>query len=442
MLNHLKTWLKNRPIWQITLLVLVPFPLLSAYGIWFGSQRSLNAKFDAIRAQGLPTNVEELNEYYSVPVGVTDSTDLWLAAFEALESADLDNRAEKLPYVGLAKTPAFNEDWQEFSKAKQLIEEMDDELDLIRKAAEAGGQIRYPNFLSADELDSMTTLINERLVARFLSLAVQVHIRSGNCNAAITDVSSILSLSNALEGEVTMISALLRIALHAMGMAQLELILSECEFNADQCFGIQKIVLDSNIRKSMITTLNGELALILSGIDQLPITTLKTANKHDALNYFGEFFATLKLPWKEILRLQRGKSVKIVKNRPGTIQLMKSVATTSLAPAHEQFIVANMKAVARQRCTNAALAAKRYQLSNGMFPKSLQDIPQELLSTEKFSKELLIDPFNGEPLRYQLEENRLLIYSVGENQIDDGGDCPRDDFSIGLDIGFLLKIGK
>jgi len=121
---------------------------------------------------------------------------------------------------------------------------------------------------------------------------------------------------------------------------------------------------------------------------------------------------------------------------------MRSIATTLLAGAHEQFIIANMRIVAHQRCSNAALAAKRYQLKNGTLPQSLEAIPNELFTSGEFSQELLTDPYDSKPLRYKLEGDRLLIYSVGEDQIDDGGDCPQDDSRRGLDIGFWLKKGK
>lgn len=234
----------------------------------------------------------------------------------------------------------------------------------------------------------------------------------------------------------------MRLAYQAMAITNLELILFECDLNDEQSLKIQKIVLESNIRKSMIKALNGELALTASGIDQLPITTFKTSNKHAALKYFTESKATFSRSWFEILQFQKEFKRQVNKESSGRMDSSKQFDEILAQGAGEDFVIANMRAVVRQRCANAALAVRRFQLKNGTVPKSLQVIPQELLSTGEFSKELLIDPFDDEPLRFKLEEDRLLIYSIGENQIDDGGDCPRGDGGIDLDLGFWLKLSN
>lgn len=102
---HPKTWLKKRPIWEIVLLILVPFVLMPLLGIWIFSHRSLNIKLEAIRDQGLPTTLTEVNDYYSIPDGVTDSTESWLKAFDAIEAAELVTLGKDLPFIGQGTRP-------------------------------------------------------------------------------------------------------------------------------------------------------------------------------------------------------------------------------------------------------------------------------------------------------------------------------------------------
>jgi hypothetical protein len=63
-----------------------------------------------------------------------------------------------------------------------------------------------------------------------------------------------------------------------------------------------------------------------------------------------------------------------------------------------------------------ACALERYRLANGQFPQSLDALlPQ-------FIAKLPRDVINGQPLKYRLfEDQRYVIYSVGWNEIDDGG---------------------
>lgn len=65
----------------------------------------------------------------------------------------------------------------------------------------------------------------------------------------------------------------------------------------------------------------------------------------------------------------------------------------------------------------AAIALKRYQLRHGVYPAELSALMPECLSG------VPRDPMDGKPLRYQLNpDGSFVLYSVGENGVDDGGD--------------------
>src|SRR5665213_2234543 len=69
-----------------------------------------------------------------------------------------------------------------------------------------------------------------------------------------------------------------------------------------------------------------------------------------------------------------------------------------------------------RRVVVAAIALKRFQLKHGKLPGSLDE-----LSPEFFAK-VPIDPYDGKPLRYHPKaDGRYLLYSVGEDGVDDGG---------------------
>jgi hypothetical protein len=68
------------------------------------------------------------------------------------------------------------------------------------------------------------------------------------------------------------------------------------------------------------------------------------------------------------------------------------------------------------RCTVVALAAERYRLRHGDWPRTLADlVPDYLLAVP-------LDPFDGAPLRYRRSDGGAVVYSVGEDGRDDGGD--------------------
>jgi hypothetical protein len=65
-----------------------------------------------------------------------------------------------------------------------------------------------------------------------------------------------------------------------------------------------------------------------------------------------------------------------------------------------------------------AIALKRYQLRHGNYPTDLSMLVPEFLST------VPRDPVDGKLLRYRLNpDGTFLLYSVGEDGKDDGGDA-------------------
>jgi hypothetical protein len=70
-----------------------------------------------------------------------------------------------------------------------------------------------------------------------------------------------------------------------------------------------------------------------------------------------------------------------------------------------------------RRLTITAIALKRFQLRQGHFPATLGKLVPEFISA------VPIDPMNIQPLRYRLNaDGTFVLYSVGEDGKDDGGD--------------------
>ncbi len=70
-----------------------------------------------------------------------------------------------------------------------------------------------------------------------------------------------------------------------------------------------------------------------------------------------------------------------------------------------------------RRMLLTAIALKRYQLQHGKYPEQLTDLAPQYLH------EAPMDVMGGEPLRYKpRSDGGYLLYSVGEDGVDDGGD--------------------
>jgi hypothetical protein len=80
-----------------------------------------------------------------------------------------------------------------------------------------------------------------------------------------------------------------------------------------------------------------------------------------------------------------------------------------------------------------ALASERYRVDHGRWPATPAELVPAYLSTVPF------DPHEGVPLHWKTTGDNLILYSVGENGIDDGGIWPRGNpYHPNQDEGFRL----
>ena len=91
------------------------------------------------------------------------------------------------------------------------------------------------------------------------------------------------------------------------------------------------------------------------------------------------------------------------------------VVIALFSPAAEQARLAEDRGTARYQLTRVAFALAIYRAENGEYPERLEQLVPAALA------ELPSDPFTGRPFVYQRTDDGFRLYSVGDNQQDDGG---------------------
>jgi len=432
------SFLKSKLFWAI---VSVPVIALSALvGVWFFGQSTLEGQLAALRAQGLPTTASELNDFYAVPEGTADTTVLWTQAIDAVQFAGIYARGKTLPIVGDVRTPvpAPGEPWAELEAARTLLRKLDAELQIIRKAAVAEGNVRFPIDFSAGIATLLPHTQESRDVARLLLLDAHVSAHDGNDSQALDDVKAIFALSDALRTEPLLISQLVRMANYAIGCDAVERLMPYCNWSDAELESLQTVIRAAKFKQELSNGLCGERAICLTALDQHAFGPLRFMNKQEALRLYASTIDSLSSPWPEALRRHREIGAQINANRSSAFGRLALTAVSLLLPATEQVAIAGARADARQKCLIAAIAAQRFRLRHGRLPETLADIGQELLGASEEPLDL-IDPFDGHPLRFKSEESRIIIYSIGDNEQDDGGDFDRDSQQRPPDVGFSVK---
>jgi hypothetical protein len=139
--------------------------------------------------------------------------------------------------------------------------------------------------------------------------------------------------------------------------------------------------------------------------------TLRTANK------FYDYFERLAVKSGAQMKVEREAIDARFEKLFGRNVLMRT-----LAPALRRVIEQSNCNSTEVRATVAVVAILRYQQDTGSYPESLEE-----LITAGYLEELPLDSFSDKPLVYQKTDGDFILYSVGRNCIDDGGQVWRDD---------------
>lgn len=108
-------------------------------------------------------------------------------------------------------------------------------------------------------------------------------------------------------------------------------------------------------------------------------------------------------------------------------KMVGDILTSLLLPASKQVSKAETRIAQKHDNLRMALALQAYHSEHASYPESLKKLQP------KYLNEIPADHLNEKPLTYMKKENGYLLYSVGDNQQDDGGksyDEKKDDLVV------------
>ena len=161
----------------------------------------------------------------------------------------------------------------------------------------------------------------------------------------------------------------------------------------------------------------GERALFISLIDDMrkvvgiPGVILSIATHGDQMRgteMFGWLLDAHDAPDKLLLAARRIEAELPKLTRSQTFTEMQMISVSS-------FVLVHLCRIAEIQAARVALAAERHRGDTGRLPSDLAELVPRYLSW------IPIDPFDGAPLKLALKDDGLIIYSVGQDGVDDGG---------------------
>ncbi|MFQ5730423.1 MAG: hypothetical protein ACE5KM_00565 [Planctomycetaceae bacterium] len=144
-----------------------------------------------------------------------------------------------------------------------------------------------------------------------------------------------------------------------------------------------------------------------------------------AMNALRRFLRTTRLEVSDGEKLRKwmadGKA-----NRTAISEHLGKILVVLIVPGYQQAMLNEDRITTRSRLGGIAVALERYRIANGKFPSKLTAL------SPRYLKKLPCDVFSGKLFVFQRAKRGYLLYSVGGDGKDAGGDAvpPNDDIAV------------
>jgi hypothetical protein len=316
--------------------------------------------------------------------------------------------------------------------------------------------------------------VQKRVVAQFLSADTLVALHERQLPRAQADLHALTQLAQVHRGDVTLVSAMIRVAIAGLALSSTWQALPAEGWDESSLAALQKDWEALDLGEALETgfvgeRLFGEQAFRLArqtNLDaQAKMISLGTASKAGWAGFADRLASkgTL-IYWRghadkdELFYLQdsqfRVESVRRFRSNAGARSLSVEIKAQHAAleqafdaplgkyqhmlsaisiPNYSKAFQVMARNETQRRMTITVIALKRFYLRQGRHPASLSELVPAFLAAE------LIDPWSGKPFHYQLhQDGGFTLYSVGEDGQDDGG----DPTSTGDKTPFEMWMGK
>ena len=420
--------LKRAVIVSVLMLVLTPLPLYHAR-----NQKAFERRVEDLAAAGYPVSLADLEAAYVLPEGAQNAADLYEKAFVLLNEPN-EAAQELLPvrgnYMRQEGEPPYPP--QVMETVRQELEKNTEYLELLDQAARIEHCLFDRDF--SDPYRISVNLTQVKKAAQILNERNLLLAQNGQTDELFESMQTLIDLPNCLAAQPQLIDHLVMIAIEAMTAESLEDSLNMTRFSDEQLATLQQQYRDMHQQDTMTPGWITERAGLIESLDMPPFKLLegysyggspsiieKTVcllyylsglKKHDSvmlLDFYQQQIDICQLPYHqqlaEIEKLERE-----IASYPWYhygLHLM----TGSLSRINE----ITLRVKGALQTAETALAIERYRLKHDSLPDTLQALVPEFIET------IYLDPFDGKPIRYVKYEDGYMLYTIGEDGIDNGG---------------------
>lgn len=427
------------------------FVALDCLGVWvlvklerrYYSMDDIDARLEVIRQQGLPTNEEELQSWYPDAPDEENAALVFEKAFDAYHESEEVTEFFKDPasISGPLRTAELSQQGRQI--LSRYVADNTECLRLVRQALEKP-RCHFPlEFHIGSVYEKRYHVFEFRNLRWLLQYKTALEI-PGDPVAAWDTLLTEARLSQVLAGEPFDMAPLFRGSLENSVRVILESILTRTESKDSELVALSQILSRDDLQAAEFRIAAADRCLgIILFYDFLfrPVSISDLIRREDRV-YPSEVPILSQLAQKQCLAayldfmepvvelsklpryLRDGRmdelGARVKDSAAGTLanptfdELARNVVSSTIETALHR-INSMDRCCANRTLMLAGIAIERYRIANGRLPETLDALVPQFLNA------VPLDIYDGRPLRYLKRDKGYVVYSVYENERDDGG---------------------
>jgi hypothetical protein len=410
------------------LVAIAAFLAAGVVALVFYSRYSYSGRISGIRAAGDPVSIADLAPK---PVPAKDNAAIYLNA----AAAPLDAFAkEQYRFTQSPEGKAYQAATErgELASPEQIAamraildkySDVDAKLDQAAACDAYASRLDYslpPDQLLVAAMDSWT---DARSVGRFITWQMEVAIAEGRTDDAVTLGIRLLTLARMYGAEPTVSASLVVMAIYggatprvyeSLASGEISIALHQ-RLDDELARGIKSLESDAALKSERAYNIDA-LKSQFGVLGSLPIGWPPRSQQADTLDFYDRMLPAMQMSWHD-QRNQPGGSI--------FAATQGSVTTGSmLLPAVHAWFEAKNRTIAMLRSLQIYNAIQEFAITNSREANSIIELALPAAAT--------VDPFSGKPLVMKKTDDGWLVYSVGRDGVDDGGNFTNlKDYGVG-----------
>lgn len=354
----------------------------------------------------------------------------------------------KAPVLSSVDWPRFGEGFtpEQAALLKQIVDDNQLAFDVLRQV-KPGDRARFGISNKQDTSHGMNLLGSARRTARWLKLDSLQAAVEGDLDRAVGDSLAALHFSRQFAGDESVIVALVRMSIAALGQDSFESLLSRSELSDDQLRAMGEALNETGSSLDVPRILRQELARLPADLKypDLPIIRGDYNYRTQVMNKYMEMMTVGSFDDEDLFAMTAWERFRDAADRtyviwcPGYVQLTTAEKARRILTFYDQVSDPAMnpirlaelaeqvpddeadaslrlllRAVLRIRADlltgQTATEVERFRLREGRWPNDLGEVYDEVP----------VDPY-GHAMQMSARGDELRVYSIGPNGVDDSG---------------------